>query len=385
MDFNLNEEQRMLQDSAAAWFAAHVGGGRTPQSRGQEPDADEWSSFARLGWLAVGLPEEFGGFGGGPIDAMILMEAFGRAGILEPFMSTAVVGARAIVRFGSTELRRTLLPLVAQGDLRLGIALYEDPGGCMPEVISTRAVPCDGGFALHGQKPCVLDAASADKLLVAARVAHEEGEVLGLFLVDHATPGLSARSFERLDGGHASHLRFTDVRVGWDDRIGPEHPGHEILFDLTNTALAALCAEAVGAMQALHDQTLDYLKVRTQFGRPIGQFQVLQHRQVDMLIALEQTRSIVMAACMALAEDLPEAGRLLSNAKIAVGKAGRCVAHAAVQLHGGMGMADELAVGRRFKRLAVIDALFGSADHRLRMHAGICDESCSAATQRADP
>lgn len=169
----------MLQDSAAAWFAAHVGGGRTPQSRGREPDADEWSSFARLGWLAVGLPEEFGGFGGGPIDAMILMEAFGRAGILEPFMSTAVVGARAIVRFGSTELRRTLLPLVAQGDLRLGIALYEDPGGCMPEVISTRAVPCDGGFALHGQKPCVLDAASADKLLVAARVAHEEGKFSG--------------------------------------------------------------------------------------------------------------------------------------------------------------------------------------------------------------
>ena len=383
MDFALNEEQRMLQDSATAWFAARAGHvGHARQAEGQAPGTDEWHRFAELGWLAFGLPEEAGGFGGGPLESMILMEAFGRAGVLEPFMSTAVIGARAIVRFGSNEQRRVLLPRLAQGNLRLAAALYEDPTGCMPAAISTRAVPCDGGYSLNGEKRCVLDAESAGMILVAARVAGTEGDALGFFLVDRAARGLDVRPFERLDGGHASHLRFTDVRVDEADRVGSADQGNGILADLTNAALAALCAEAVGTMQALHDLTLDYLKVRKQFGRPIGQFQVLQHRQVDMLVALEQARSIVMAACMALAEGLPEADRLLSMAKITVGKAGRCVAHGAVQLHGGMGMSDELAVGRRFKRLAVIDALFGSSDHRLRMHAGLCDEACVPAMRR---
>ncbi|MCL4773116.1 MAG: acyl-CoA dehydrogenase family protein [Burkholderiaceae bacterium] len=370
MDFTLNEQQRMLQDSAAAWFAGRAGTERrTGLAQGQVPDTDDWIRFAELGWLALCLPEELGGFGGGPPEIMILMEAFGRAGVVGPFMSTAVIGARAIVRFGSDEQRQALLPRVAQGHLRLAAALYEDPAGCMPVAIATRAVPCERGYLLHGAKPCVSDAASAGKILVAARVAGAEAGALGFFLVDRAAPGLEARPFARLDGGEASHLRLTDVRVDEADRIGAANQGSEMLAELTDTALAALCAEAVGTMQALHDQTLGYLKVRQQFGRPIGQFQVLQHRQVDMLVALEQARSTVMVACMALAEGLPEAGRLLSMAKITTGRAGRNIAHGAVQLHGGMGMTDELEVGRRFKRLAVIDALYGSSDTRTRMLA----------------
>ncbi|MFO1298899.1 MAG: acyl-CoA dehydrogenase family protein [Burkholderiaceae bacterium] len=374
MDFALNEEQRMLQDSAAAWFAARAAADRhARRAGGQAPATDEWSEFAKMGWLALCLPEEFGGFGGGPLEILVLMEAFGRAGAVGPFVSTAVIGARAITRYGTGEQRRDLLSRAARGDLRFAAALYEDPAGCRPAAISTRAVPCDGGYVLNGEKPCVFDAASAGKILVAARVAGAgAGDgALGFFLVDRAAPGLEARPFERLDGGHASHLRFADVRVGEAERIGAACSGDECLADLTNAALAALCAEAVGTMQALHDLTLEYLKVRKQFGRPIGQFQVLQHRQVDMLVALEQARSIVMAACMALAEGLPEAHRLLSMAKITVGRAGRTVAHGAVQLHGGMGMTDELEVGRRFKRLAVIDTQFGSSDERIRMLAGV--------------
>lgn len=385
MDFALNEEQRMLQDSATAWFAARAGSdGCALRAEEQAPATDEWSGFAGLGWLALCLPEDLGGFGGGPLEILVLMEAFGRAGSVGPFLSTAVIGARAIVRFGSDEQRRGLLPRAAQGDLRFAVALYEDPAGCMQAAISTRAVPCAGGYVLNGDKPCVLDAASAGKVLVAARVAGAEADALGFFLVDCAAPGFEARPFERLDGGHASHLRFTDVRVDEAARVGAANQGDEILADLTNVALAALCAEAVGTMQALHDQTLEYLKVRQQFGRPIGQFQVLQHRQVDMLVALEQARSIVMAACMALAEGLPEAGRLLSMAKITVGRSARNIAHGAVQLHGGMGMTDELEVGRRFKRLAVVDSLFGSSDARIRMLAGVCGGAGAPAPRRAE-
>lgn len=372
MDFTLNEEQRMLQDSAAAWFASRAGsGGRTARADGQASAPEDWNRFAELGWLALGLPEECGGVSGGPLETMILMDAFGRAGSLEPFLSTAVIGAQAILRFGSAAQRRQLLPRLAQGGLRLAAALYEDPAGCVPAAISTRAAPCAGGYSLNGEKRCVLDATPAAKILVAARVPGAEGDALGFFLVDCAAVGLGARPFVRLDGGQASHLRLTDVRVSGSDRLGVAGQGELILADLTNAAVAALCAEAVGAMQALHDMTLEYLKVRRQFGRPIGQFQVLQHRQVDMLIELEQARSIVMAACMALHEGLADADRLLSTAKITVGRAGRHVAHAAVQLHGGMGMSDELPVGRFFKRLAVIDALFGSSEQRLRMLAGL--------------
>ncbi|MCL4182234.1 MAG: acyl-CoA dehydrogenase family protein [Burkholderiaceae bacterium] len=373
MDFVPTEEQRMLQDSASAYFATRAARSRggPAHAGGKASEAGDWRGIAELGWLALQLPEELGGMSGGPLETMILMEAFGRAGALEPFLSSAVVGARAILRFGSDAQRQELLPRLARGDLRFAAALHEDPSGCMPSAIATRAVPCHSGYTLHGEKPCVLDAETAGKILVAARVEGAEGGALGFFLVDGDAPGLEARHFERLDGGRASRLRLRAVRAGDADRFGKAGQGDEILAELTHAAVAALCAEAVGAMQALHDLTLDHLKVRKQFGRPIGQFQVLQHRQVDMLIALEQARSIVMAACMALAESLPAAERLLSMAKITVGRAGRSVAHGAVQLHGGMGMSAELPVGGYFKRLAVIDALFGSSDQRLRMLAGL--------------
>ena len=370
MNFSPNELQGMLQDSAQAYAADRADYGRNrSQAEGELGySAEDWATMAELGWIALQLPEEHGGIAGGPVEIMILMQALGQIGSLEPFLSTAVIGARAISRYGSAAQRRDLLPPLASGKLCLAFAC-SDPGAAFEsKSVAIRAAAAEGGFLLDGAVPCVLDAKTADMLIVAAR---DEAEELVLFLVDAGAQGIECRHFERLDGGQASHLRLNRVKASKADWLGDRGLASAIVADLTRLATAALCAEALGAMQALYDQTLEYLKVRKQFGRTIGQFQVLQHRQVDMLIALEQARSLVMAACMALAEDLPEADKLLSMAKVTIGRAGRSVAQGAVQLHGGIGMTAELKVGAYFKRLTVIDALFGSADQRLRALAGI--------------
>lgn len=371
MDFSPNELQKMLQDSAASYAADRVAYGRDRSQSAAEPgySLEDWSTMAELGWLALQLPEEHGGIGGGPVEIMSLMQALGGIPALEPFLSTAVIGARAIVRHGSATQRGNLLPRLAAGKLRLAWAHDEAGAVHHTAAVASRALAVGPGYVLRGEKSCVLDAPTADKLIVSARVEGDEDEGIGLFLVDANAPGLECRHFTRLDGGRASHLRLTGVAVPAGERIGATADGQGIIADLTRFAIAALCAEALGAMQALHDQTLEYLKMRQQFGRPIGQFQALQHRQVDMLMALEQARSLVMAACMALAEEAPDAERLLSMAKVTVGRAGRCVAQGAVQLHGGVGMTAELRIGAYFKRLAVIDTLFGSADQHLRMLA----------------
>lgn len=369
MNFSPNELQGMLQDSAQAYAADRADYGRNRLQAESELgySAADWATMAELGWLALQLPEEQGGIAGGPVEIMILMQALGQIGSLEPFLSTAVIGARAISRYGSAAQRRDFLPRLASGKLRLAFACLESDVDPAPKSHGVRAAAAEGGFLLQGAVPCVLDAKTADMLILAAR--DEAGELV-LFLVDAKAPGIDCRHFARLDGGQASHLHLNRVKASKADQLGDSGEGQTIMADLTRLATAALCAEALGAMQALHDQTLEYLKVRRQFGRTIGQFQVLQHRQVDMLIALEQARSLVMAACMALAEDLPEADRLLSMAKVTVGRAGRSVAQGAVQLHGGIGMTAELKIGTYFKRLTVIDALFGSADQRLRALAG---------------
>jgi len=370
VDFAPSDVQRMLQDSAAAYVADRAGRASVHAWSAVDPGVDdaEWATLAKLGWLALQLPEEQGGIGGGPLEVMILMQALGQAAALQPFCSTAVIGARAVMRHGSAAQRRDLLPPLARGRLRVAFACDERGTGWPADSFATLALRSQDGYVLHGNMSCVLDASDADRLIVVARDAAGE---IAPFLLDAKAPGIEYRHFARLDGGKASHLRLVGVRASADDRLGANAAGAAILADLTRLATAALCAEGLGAMQALHDLTLEYLKTRQQFGRPIGQFQALQHRLVDMLIALEETRSIVMAACMALAEELPEAERLLSMAKVTLGRAGRTVAQGAVQLHGGMGMTAELRIGVHFKRLTVIDALFGSADQRLRVLAGI--------------
>lgn len=355
----------MLRESARGFVAAR----RTPGRAGSAEE--DWAAMARLGWLALQLPEELGGADGGPNEVTVLMEALGEALTTAPFLSTAVIGARAIARHAGAAQRRALLPRLADGTLRIALA-HAGPGGGSRHVPPSTRVACAGGsFRLRGEVAYVLDGPSADMLIVSARREGGEGGVIDLFLVHGRAPGVERRDFSRLDGGGASHVRLHDVDVAPEDRLGGAGAGASVLADLVDLATVAIAAEAVGIMQALHDRTIEYLKVRRQFGRSLGEFQVLQHRQVDVLIAVEQARSIVMAASMALADGDPSIRRLIPMAKVVAGRAGRFVAQSAVQSHGGIGMTAELPIGAYFKRMMVIDRAFGTGDHHLRVLAGV--------------
>lgn len=361
MDFEPNELQRMLRESASGFVAA-----RRTARRAATADED-WEAMSQRGWLALQLPEALGGADGGPNEIMILMEALGEALTTSPFLSTAVIGARAIVRHAAAPRQQVLLPRLARGDLRLALAHSVSGEFVRDAPPAALAVPAGDGFRLSGEKRYVLDGPSAHAFVVSARLETGAGRETVLFLVDADAPGIERRDFARLDGGGACHLRLHGVQVAAQDRLG----GAAALADLLDLATVAVCAEAIGVMQALNDRTLEYLKIRRQFGRRLAEFQALQHRQVDMLIAAEQARSIVMAACMALAEADPAARRLVPTAKVIVGRAGRSVAQGAVQLHGGIGMTAELPIGAYFKRMMVIDGVFGTADQHLRALARV--------------
>lgn len=369
MDFSLNDMQRMLQDSAETFAREHGDFERRRALLASEPGYAEtdWALMAELGWFALLLPEDAGGIGGGPVETMLIMEALGRARASEPFFSTAVLGAGLLLRHGSAAQRERYLAPLAAGHCKVAWAHAEAGARDARYAVALAAQPQGGGFVLNGAKATVLDAPTADVFIVSARSAGAPGERdgLSLFLVPADAAGLSRRAFTTLDGGRAAHLTLTDVHVPAEALLGAVGSGADLVDDAYRHAIAALCAENLGAMQAMHDATLEYLKVRRQFGRPIGQFQALQHRQVDMYIALEEARSLTLAATMALADGLPEADRLLSMAKVQAGRSAKVVGQGAIQLHGGIGMTDELSVGAHFKRCTVIEALFGASRHHL--------------------
>lgn len=369
MDFSFNEVQRMLQDSTAA-YVRECGDferrRRLMASPGGHAQAD-WKLMAELGWLALLLPEDLGGIGGGPVETMIIMEALGKALAGEPYLSTAVLGAGCLLRHGSPAQRDAWLGLLAGGDYRTALAHREAGAHENRYAVATRARRDGADYLLEGAKHTVFDAPGARAFMVSARTAGAAGDRDGItmFLVPADAAGVTQRAFCTLDGGNAAHLGFEDVRIGADAVLGRPDEGAAVLDDLYAHAIGALCGEAMGAMQAMHDATLEYLKVRRQFGRPIGTFQALQHRQVDMYTALEEARSLTLAANMALAERLPESSRLLSMAKAQVGRSARIVGQGAIQLHGGIGMTEELQVGAHFKRVTAIEAMFGSRQRHL--------------------
>lgn len=369
MDFSFNELQRMLHESAETYAREHGDFERRRRliasAAGHAPE--DWKLMADLGWLALLLPEENGGIGGGPVETMIIMEALGKALAGEPYLSTAVLGAGCLLRHGTPAQRDACLGPLASGDYRMALAHREEDSHENRYAVSSRARRDGAEYVLEGAKRMVFDAPGAQAFMVSARTQGDAAarDGITLFLVPAAAAGLAQRPFRRLDGGHASHLSFDGLRVNAGAVLGRPGEGAAVLDDLYAHAIGALCGEALGAMQAMHDATLEYLKVRRQFGRPIGNFQALQHRQVDMYTALEEARSLTLAANMALAETLPEADRLLSMAKAQVGKSARIVGQGAIQLHGGIGMTEELQVGAHFKRATVIEAMFGSRQHHL--------------------
>jgi pimeloyl-CoA dehydrogenase small subunit len=352
MDFDLTDEQRLLKESVERLLADRYA---FEQRQAHAKSADGWSrelwrAYAELGLLGLPFAEEEGGFGGGPVETMIVMEAFGRALALEPFLSTVVLSGGLLRHAG----HKALLPRIAEGSLLLAFAHGEKQSRWKLDDVRTMAK--DG--RITGEKSVVLHGDSADKLIVSART--EKGGI-GLFLVD--AKEVTRRGYPTQDGQRAAEVTFAGARA---ETVIAED-GMQLIERVVDEAIAALAGEAVGAMTALHELTVDYLKTRKQFGMPIGAFQALQHRAVEMLVAVEQARSMTMFATMMAGEtDAAERRKAIAAAKVQVGRSAKFVGQQAIQLHGGIGMTDEYKGGHYFKRLTMIDQMFGPADHHLQ-------------------
>ncbi len=370
MDLSFSEEQKLIRDSAER-FARESYSFEDRRGASERPEGfrrEMWKTFADLGWLGVALPEAYGGSGGSAVEVMILMEAFGRALMVEPYLATVVLGGNLLRLGGSEAQRQDLLPRLAAGDLLLTLAFAEPQSRFDLADVQTTARTDGDGFVIDGAKAVVFHAACADRIIVPARTggAQRDASGVSLFLVDGDAPGLTRRDYPTVDGLRASEVVLEGVRVASHALIGERGAALPLIERVIDYGTAAVCAEAVGIMTALYEATLEYLKTREQFGRPIGEFQVIQHRMVDVFTMCEQARS--MATMAALKVDDPEPAvrkKAVSAAKNYIGRAGRFVGQQAIQLHGGMGMTDELIIGHYFKRLTMIDTLFGNADHHL--------------------
>ncbi|MBI5107110.1 MAG: acyl-CoA dehydrogenase family protein [Rhodocyclales bacterium] len=364
MNFDYTEEQIALQDTLRRFFARDYGfEHRRAMSKSADGfDRAAWATFADFGILALPFPEDFGGLNGNAVDTMLVMEMLGRGLALEPYLPGVVLCGGLLRDAGSTAQKEALLPAIAGGELMLAFAHFGAGGRYALDHVATKATPEGGGWTLDGAKAVVLAAPSADKFIVSAR----EGLGLSLFLVDAKAPGVSLRSYPTQDGARAADLRLDGVQVSADALIGPAGGALPLIERAVDYANAALCAEAVGIMAALNEVTLEYLKTRKQFGQPIGKFQALQHRMADMVIATEQARSMAtLAAVRADSDDAAERSRCIAAAKAYVLQSARLVGQQAVQLHGGMGVTDELNVGHYFKRLTMIGLSFGDVDYHL--------------------
>jgi pimeloyl-CoA dehydrogenase small subunit len=371
MDFDLSEEQRLLKESLNRLIGDRYAFEQR-KAYAQNPEGwsrELWAQYAELGLLGLPFEERYGGSAGGPVETMIIMEAFGRALALEPYLATVVLGGGFLRHGGSAEQCADLIPQIAAGKLTFAFAHTERQSRYDLHDIETRAVRDGTGWLLEGEKGVVLHGDTAEKLIVTARVggSPRDRAGIGVFIVDSAAAGVSRRGYPTQDGLRAAEISFANVRVGREGALSEPGSALPLVESVVDEAIAALCAEAVGAMAVMHELTVDYLKTRRQFGREIGNFQVLQHRAVDMLIALEQARSMAMFATMMAAEkNTAERRNAVSAAKVQIGRSGKFIGQQAIQLHGGIGMTMEYKVGHYFKRVTMIDTMFGDADHHLR-------------------
>ena len=376
MNFELSEEQRLLKDSAERFVRENCTLDRRRALVDGEPGYSErsWRQMAELGWLGVNVPEEYGGTGGGPVETMVLMEAFGAGLALEPYFPSVVLGAGLVEMAGSAAQKNAILPTLVAGDLKLAFAWVESQAGYDLFDVETAAERRSGGHVINGAKGVVLGAACADRLVVSARTAGGSRDPcgIGLFLVDRGASGLKIRGYRTVDGLRAAEVSLEDVTVGEDAVLGDPESALPVMEAVAERAIAALCAEAVGAMDVVVRTTADYLKIRKQFGRPIGAFQVLQHQFTDMLMASEEARSMMYVATLRLGErDAAQRAKAVSGAKHLAGKHGRFIGQRAIQLHGGMGMTEEMAVSHYFKRLTMIDVMLGNDAYHLKRYAAL--------------
>jgi alkylation response protein AidB-like acyl-CoA dehydrogenase len=370
MEFNYSEEQLALQDTLQRFISRDYDFDkrRTFSASPAGFSAGAWSQYAELGLLSLPFPEEFGGLSGTAVDTMLVMEQFGKGLLLEPYLSTVVTCGGLIRDAGSDSLKQRLLPQIGAGTVKLSLAGYEAAGRYDLNYVACTAQESGGSWRLSGRKTVVLDGGSADHFLVSARSGGKVSDRYGIsvFLVPKDAKGLTVAAYPTQSGARAADLSLENVTVGADALIGAPGRALPIIERAVDRAIAALCAEAVGIINALNQATLNYLKTRKQFGVAIGTFQALKHKMADMLIAAEQAQSMaIIAAVHADSEDAADRHRAISAAKAYIGQAGRLVGQHAVQMHGGMGVVDELIVSHYFKRLTMIDLSLGDADYHL--------------------
>ena len=369
MNFELSEEQKMIQQSVERFVQENYDLPKRVEISSKDPgySKDYWGSMAELGWLGLPFNEEDGGFGGNQIDTLVIMEQFGKGLVLEPFLANVVLGGGAIQMGGSEELKKEILPSLIEGTKQVTLAYAEQQSRFDLEDVATSARLDGDKYIINGQKSMVLNAESADHLVIVTRTSggqvDEEG--ITLFLVDSNTKGLEKQNFPTVDGLRASEITLENVEVGIERIIGDIDKGFEILKAVSNNGILALCAEALGAMEILYKDTVEYTQQREQFDHPLSDFQVLQHRMVDMFMEYEQCKSLLFRATMETIQNPEMAQKTIHALKHLIGKSGIFVGENAVQLHGGMGVTEELRIGHFFKRLLVIDSQFGNADFHL--------------------
>ena len=374
MNFDLTDEQRLLQDSVARFVADNYSLEKRIALTAAEPgfSTEHWRTFAELGWLALPFSEADGGIGGNALDVMLLMEQFGKALVVEPFLASIVLGGGAFARAGNAAQKAKILPGVIDGSLQLALAYAETQARHEANDVITTARRDGGSFVLNGKKTLVLNGATANLIVVSARTGGAQSETQGisLFLLDPKAEGVKLENYPTVDGLRASEVTLTNVRIDESNLLGDLHGGFAVLAATLGDGILAVGAEAIGAMEVLVKDTVTYTQQRQQFGHALAQFQVLQHRMVDMLVEQELCKSLLYRATMESVQGLPNSAKTVHALKHMVGTAGTFVGENAVQLHGGMGMTEELRVGHYFKRLMVINLLFGDADYHLERFVG---------------
>lgn len=377
MDFSYSEVQQMLQDSVKKFVSKNYD--FDTRSKIIESEAgyskENWQLFAELGWLAVPLSEEDGGLGGSAVDLMVMMEEFGKANLVEPFLPSAVIGGSLVAELATNDQKSQILEKVVGGNLQLAYASAETGSRFNVSKVATSAEAKGDDIVINGKKIAVLNGPNADQLLVCARERGGESDADGIsiFLVDPNTPGVTIRPFTNIDGQKSSEIDFIDVTITGASRIGNPGDAFAAMEKVNDKAVLGVSAEAVGVLETLLQKTVEYSKTRKQFGTVIGTFQALQHRMADMFIECQLARSIVVMAAMKLdsSADQREKTKAVSAAKSRVGKAIRRVSQEAVQIHGGIGVTNELDVGHYFKRATALEIMFGNTDYHVERFASL--------------
>ena len=372
MDFSLSDEQSMLAESVARF----IDNDYDFESRQQIAESgvgysrELWQTYAELGWTAVPFAEEDGGLAGGPVELTLMMEQFGRGLVVEPFLATIVLAGGVLRRVGSAKQKKQWLSGIIEGRTQAALAFAEPQARFEISNVATKADANGNGFILNGQKNLVLNGSHADLLIIPARTGGGQSDESGitLFAVAADSAGINRKDYATVDAHHAADITLKDVHVDFETILGEVGQGYAVLQAVVDEATLAVCAEAVGILRTMHDKTVEYAKNRMQFGVPIGTFQALQHRMVDMLMACEQTHSLLLWATMLIGDGDPDAPKAISALKYQIGTAGRTVAQEAVQIHGGMGVTWELDISHYFKRFTAIELLFGNADFHLNRY-----------------